>query len=471
MDNALSRPVTRALLVVAAWLLVGGGAARAQSVPQTVSFAARLEQGGAPLQGTHDFEFALFTAPSGGSFVWAEAVAGLSVSDGLVDVELGTVAALAGIFGGGTLYLEVTVDGTTLAPRAEITSVPYAMLAGDAQRLGNVPASGYLRTGSTMACAGTDKVVGIDAATGNVVCGADDGGQTYFAGQGLQLGSNTFSLMTCAAGQILRMSGGGGAPAAWGCADLVALTGITTDSFSGLVSAVDASGGVDLRIKPCGPMEVLHWNSLGGQQGWFCDGPLYGVGTSPGSGIRVNLGDNVLIDEGNAWLAVDFAVAQKRVTGTCTTGQTITAIKQDGTVTCAQGPAFKAAQPSGTIAVGPSTVTLHTLSATLPAGGYTEVSVEARWNNLAANPADRIHCTLTDLHNGLTSSSTFDWDPGDADNNTDTVAVYTRVSTLPVSGGLHTYTVTCNALGSGASPTANSFGTQIRVHYYPEMLP
>ncbi len=58
------------------------------------------------------------------------------VSAGNLAVELGATASLAGVFDGDEYFLEITVDGELLEPRVAIGSLPYALLAGDAQRVG-----------------------------------------------------------------------------------------------------------------------------------------------------------------------------------------------------------------------------------------------------------------------------------------------------------------------------------------------
>jgi hypothetical protein len=133
-----------AALCCAVALCAAQGATAA--VPGRVNFQGLLlDDEGAPLTGVVDFGFALFPVPSGGSSVWSESHSGVEVTDGIYDVELGTTTPIsAALLEGGTLYLEIDVDGETLAPRRQLLAVPYSIRAETAERaegVGSVPAS------------------------------------------------------------------------------------------------------------------------------------------------------------------------------------------------------------------------------------------------------------------------------------------------------------------------------------------
>jgi hypothetical protein len=125
----MSRLVGFGVLVLT--LVAWSSLARAQAVPQTMTFTARFEDNGAPMQGQHLFEFTLWEPDgAGGIFlVWTENPKLIDVVDGLVDIELG-VNPFGSVFHGSSLFLVVKVDGTTLTPGIELTSVPYAFTAG-----------------------------------------------------------------------------------------------------------------------------------------------------------------------------------------------------------------------------------------------------------------------------------------------------------------------------------------------------
>ncbi len=127
------------LLVVLALLLTRRAWAHPQSLPNapgpsayTVNYQGRLaDAAGNPLDGNYAMSFSIWDAPSGGTRVWGpESHPVVEVSDGLFSVGLGSQSG--GIPTGtwdGDRYLEVTVDGETLSPRALLRGVPVAGLA------------------------------------------------------------------------------------------------------------------------------------------------------------------------------------------------------------------------------------------------------------------------------------------------------------------------------------------------------
>src|SRR2546423_15344117 len=84
----------------------------AQGAPSTVSFVGRLAGGNLPVAGSHDFVFALYDAPTGGTQLWTETRNGVVVpQDGLLYLDLGSVTPLTStILNGSARYLEITLD-------------------------------------------------------------------------------------------------------------------------------------------------------------------------------------------------------------------------------------------------------------------------------------------------------------------------------------------------------------------------
>ncbi len=120
-------------------LFLSSGAFAQTAVPTKVNFTARLVDNGAPVNGNRDFVLKLFPTLVGASEVWFETRYAIPVVDGMVDLVLGTSTALTdAIFDGQTLFLEVTVNGTTLSPRTPVASVPYALRSTVAGRIGNL---------------------------------------------------------------------------------------------------------------------------------------------------------------------------------------------------------------------------------------------------------------------------------------------------------------------------------------------
>ncbi|MBI5493595.1 MAG: hypothetical protein HY904_01130 [Deltaproteobacteria bacterium] len=108
-----------------------GGATGSGS--QLVPYAGFLEQDGIPVNGYRDFTFRLFDVETGGTELWSESHAGVSIAAGQFAVHLGSQHALADhILASSDLYLEVAVlDPATstllsLSGRQRLGAVPYA---------------------------------------------------------------------------------------------------------------------------------------------------------------------------------------------------------------------------------------------------------------------------------------------------------------------------------------------------------
>lgn len=152
--------------------------ALAQAVPPAIGFMARLtDPEGQPIEGPVDFGAALYDAPSEGQKLWEEPLASVEVrADGLVAHQLGRQPEAppldASVFGGAELFLEVTIDSEVMQPRVPLASVPYAMRAEVASRIGELapediaPAAHdhdarYVRPGAPVECASGESVTGI----------------------------------------------------------------------------------------------------------------------------------------------------------------------------------------------------------------------------------------------------------------------------------------------------------------------
>ena len=121
--------MARHALSVFVWVMLGAGAALGQTTAFT--YQGQLTDAGQAANGSFDLQFALFGAASGGAQIGStQAVATVPVSGGVFTVQLdfGTSA-----FPGANRFLEIglrpTGGGsfTTLAPRQQISSTPYAI--------------------------------------------------------------------------------------------------------------------------------------------------------------------------------------------------------------------------------------------------------------------------------------------------------------------------------------------------------
>jgi hypothetical protein len=144
---------------VVAILALGGGWSTTleAAVPSVIPYQGRLtDAAGTPLNGSYSIRFSLWNSGAGGSEQWSETQAAVTVSNGLFQVNLGSVVAIpATIFTGGDLYLEIKVGADpAMTPRQRFGSTPYAFRAG----IGAGLASGYR---SNVTAAGTENLVAV----------------------------------------------------------------------------------------------------------------------------------------------------------------------------------------------------------------------------------------------------------------------------------------------------------------------
>ncbi len=115
------------------------------AVPVLLQHQGRLlDASDTPLNGFFDITYAIFEAPVGGAPLWSEVHPGVSVTDGLFAVTLGSLVPLTtdilagsggGGGGGGSLaierYLEVRVGADPpISPRLRLAAAPYSVATG-----------------------------------------------------------------------------------------------------------------------------------------------------------------------------------------------------------------------------------------------------------------------------------------------------------------------------------------------------
>lgn len=111
------------------------------ATPGEINFQGLLlDSGGQVVNGSVDLDFELFDAATDGTSLWSESQSGVSVLDGVYDVALGSVTPIgASVLASGNVWLEITVEGETLAPRQRLLAVPYALRSAEADTAGNLP--------------------------------------------------------------------------------------------------------------------------------------------------------------------------------------------------------------------------------------------------------------------------------------------------------------------------------------------
>ena len=128
-------PLTTLAVITVPWCSTGP----VYSAPAGTAFTyqGQLKSAGAPLNASVNLQFSLWDAPgtgsppTGGTQIGAtQASNGVVVTGGLFTVQLNAGGEFgAAAFNGERRWLQITVDGTPLAPRQEITPAPYALFA------------------------------------------------------------------------------------------------------------------------------------------------------------------------------------------------------------------------------------------------------------------------------------------------------------------------------------------------------
>ncbi len=117
------------------------GVAGAQTpLGTTFTYQGQLKSGGSPATGNFDMEFRLFDDPAGGAPLATQTLPGVGVANGLFTVQLDFGA----LYNGNKRWLDVTVAGTPLSPRQELTAAPNALFASNADQLDGLNSTAFL---------------------------------------------------------------------------------------------------------------------------------------------------------------------------------------------------------------------------------------------------------------------------------------------------------------------------------------
>lgn len=164
------------LLLAAAWMTAPRTVLAGDPIGSAFTYQGRLTNAGSPVEGSVNLVFRLFDSPSGGSPLAQLSVIGHPIGEeGRFTIELDFGAH----FTGDPRWIEIAVDGATLAPRQHVTPAPYAMVAGTAV---HVP-SGAL-VGSFTGITGVGPLSGLHV-NGSIGVGtASPAAQLHVDGQG-----------------------------------------------------------------------------------------------------------------------------------------------------------------------------------------------------------------------------------------------------------------------------------------------
>jgi len=225
------------------------------SLGTAFTYQGQLKSGSNPVNGTCDFQFALYDAASGGTSLGTQTKTGVSVTNGLFtipDLDFG-----AGAFQGDARWLQIAVrcpagsgSYTTLAPRQALTATPYALgLRPGAQVVGPVTADPYavIYARNTDTSGTTYGVFGQSASTAGTgvfgLAGATSG-TTYgvFGQSASTAGTGVFGLAGATSGTTYGVLGQSASTAGRGVVGYASATSGTTYGVAGQSNSTAGRG-------------------------------------------------------------------------------------------------------------------------------------------------------------------------------------------------------------------------------------
>lgn len=94
--------------------------------PTTITYQGILtDENGDPINGTRNVSVEIFDSQTGGSSLWTESHSNVDFSEGLFNIELGSNTSLSGVDFSDNVWLEITVESTTLSPRIAFNASGY----------------------------------------------------------------------------------------------------------------------------------------------------------------------------------------------------------------------------------------------------------------------------------------------------------------------------------------------------------
>lgn len=221
--------------IVAAGVLALLPAGKSQAaLPERITFQGLLSEGDLPFTGHAQLQFALYAGPIGGAALWSQSLGAAAVSDGLYTAILGP---FPGLDFNQPYYLEVVINGTPLAPRYPLLSVPYALHAAraDSMAVGGVTGEAVLDGSLTASDLGTNLVSAISGVS-------NDG-----AGIDLVAGTN-ITITPDDAANTITISASGGAGGTGNVTNVLGGAGLTVTNPAGPEVSLDVVTGAGLEV-------------------------------------------------------------------------------------------------------------------------------------------------------------------------------------------------------------------------------
>jgi hypothetical protein len=353
LNWAAWRPIPRQLLLATlVGILVFMSASASADLPTTLHFQARLnDTEGVPTDSPIPLavDVAIWDSSEAGNLLYEEIHTAVWTVDGLIELEIGGGIATANgshaqlvdaVAATDDSYLELTIEGETLAPRRQLGSFAFALRATnsiDTASLEGETASTLQRRVAS-SCPPGSWIRAIDS-NGGVTCESDDG-EAYAAGSGLTLADTVLAIDpavtqrrvagTCAVGSAIRSINEDGSVVCEQDTD----TNTTYDAGIGIsldrnVFSIDLNTLQPRTSGVCAKGQYIE--SIGNDGSISCVasqvGTLQGITTSFSNGLAGGC------SSGTCSLSVN-SLAQRRVSQSCSIGQVIRSIASDGTVNC-----------------------------------------------------------------------------------------------------------------------------------------
>jgi trimeric autotransporter adhesin len=141
-------------------------------VPPVVKFSGVLtDTNNKPVTGTVGVTFSLYQQSQGGAPLWVETQNVIADKTGRYTVMLGSSTSQglpSDVFNSGEArWLGVQVQGQAEQPRTVLMSVPYALKAADAETVGGLPASAFLKAAGSGSATGSGTGQAVAGITGS----------------------------------------------------------------------------------------------------------------------------------------------------------------------------------------------------------------------------------------------------------------------------------------------------------------
>jgi hypothetical protein len=241
---------TRFLIILAVMFI----AATAFAVPQTINYQGYLEDAvGTPVNATVSMDFAIYNVPTGGTLLWTETQGSVTVTEGAFSVTLGINNAIDLPFD-VQYYLGVNVNSDgEMTPRAELTSVPYAMRA---KEVDIVNAASHNHDADYVNVAG-------DSMSGSLTVSTTSGSAVYGYNTGIGMAGRFITSNASNTGNALRVETDGIGDAVYGYTSGTGRAGYFRINNTGNASPA-------LQGETFGSGAAIYgYTAGGGKAGWF----------------------------------------------------------------------------------------------------------------------------------------------------------------------------------------------------------